>query len=189
MLTAQRQTLPGALSPLALSSVSIVVGFIGSSSLSLVINDESLCVFLTDSALVIPPLPHRKLGTHVTFVQSCKLDSWSSATIDSVVAIGGNTKVNSVYEAQLPSVNNSVDFQLPTIGVHTNSMEILAPNSSSLQDDSRSVSLQRHNSEDHRGIGHQSIDCKPHPDASMVERRAFVYSKYVLGSWKLDGKG
>ncbi|GAB5356459.1 hypothetical protein AAMO2058_000291500 [Amorphochlora amoebiformis] len=44
---------------------------------------------------------HRNLGVHISKVRSLTMDKWSTAMVNNFKKIGGNTKVNSIYEAQL----------------------------------------------------------------------------------------
>eukprot|EP00927_Polykrikos_kofoidii_P014473 TRINITY_DN16334_c0_g1_i2.p1 TRINITY_DN16334_c0_g1~~TRINITY_DN16334_c0_g1_i2.p1 ORF type:complete len:583 (+),score=158.63 TRINITY_DN16334_c0_g1_i2:54-1751(+) len=44
---------------------------------------------------------HRKLGTHLSFVQSANLDEWKDDWVESVGAMG-NLASNAIYEARLP---------------------------------------------------------------------------------------
>ncbi|PIM98745.1 putative Ca2+-dependent phospholipid-binding protein [Handroanthus impetiginosus] len=45
---------------------------------------------------------HRSLGVHISKVLSVKLDEWTHEQIDALMEMGGNTVVNSKYEACLP---------------------------------------------------------------------------------------
>lgn len=45
---------------------------------------------------------HRSLGVHITKVLSVKLDEWTNEQVDALISLGGNTLVNSRYEAVLP---------------------------------------------------------------------------------------
>ncbi|KAJ6800082.1 ADP-ribosylation factor GTPase-activating protein AGD12-like [Iris pallida] len=45
---------------------------------------------------------HKSLGTDISKVLSVTLDEWSDNEIDSMIAVGGNSYANSIYEAFLP---------------------------------------------------------------------------------------
>lgn len=45
---------------------------------------------------------HRSLGVHISKVLSVNLDEWTHEEVDSVIKCGGNTIVNSKYEACIP---------------------------------------------------------------------------------------
>lgn len=45
---------------------------------------------------------HRSLGAHISKVFSVKLDEWTNEQVDALMIMGGNTVVNSKYEALLP---------------------------------------------------------------------------------------
>ncbi|KAA8537320.1 hypothetical protein F0562_026993 [Nyssa sinensis] len=45
---------------------------------------------------------HRSLGVHISKVLSVKLDEWTDEQVDTVIHMGGNTAVNSKYEAIVP---------------------------------------------------------------------------------------
>jgi len=45
---------------------------------------------------------HRNLGVHISFVKSLTLDDWQPKLAKSFIAQGGNQKINSLYEANLP---------------------------------------------------------------------------------------
>uniref|UniRef100_A0A5B6ZGA4 Putative ADP-ribosylation factor GTPase-activating protein AGD11 isoform X1 n=1 Tax=Davidia involucrata TaxID=16924 RepID=A0A5B6ZGA4_DAVIN len=45
---------------------------------------------------------HRSLGVHISKVLSVKLDEWTDEQVDTLIHLGGNTAVNSKYEAVIP---------------------------------------------------------------------------------------
>ncbi|XP_059651982.1 probable ADP-ribosylation factor GTPase-activating protein AGD11 isoform X1 [Cornus florida] len=45
---------------------------------------------------------HRSLGVHISKVLSVKLDEWADEQVDTLIEMGGNTEVNSKYEAVIP---------------------------------------------------------------------------------------
>ncbi|XP_010246871.1 PREDICTED: probable ADP-ribosylation factor GTPase-activating protein AGD11 [Nelumbo nucifera] len=45
---------------------------------------------------------HRSLGVHISKVVSVKLDEWTDEEVDSLVNLGGNTRVNMKYENSIP---------------------------------------------------------------------------------------
>lgn len=45
---------------------------------------------------------HRSLGVHISKVFSVKLDEWTNEQVDAFEELGGNTAVNSKYEAYIP---------------------------------------------------------------------------------------
>ncbi|PKI63017.1 hypothetical protein CRG98_016656, partial [Punica granatum] len=45
---------------------------------------------------------HRSLGVHISKVLSVKLDQWTNEQVNSLLDLGGNTMVNSKYEACIP---------------------------------------------------------------------------------------
>ena len=45
---------------------------------------------------------HRGIGTHITKVKSTTLDTWPEPMVAKFHAMGGNVRVNAVYEARLP---------------------------------------------------------------------------------------
>ena len=52
---------------------------------------------------------HRSLGTHISFIRSCTLDSWTKEQYESMLNMG-NKKANEYWEANLPA-----DFLYPQI--------------------------------------------------------------------------
>ncbi|PON60043.1 Arf GTPase activating protein [Parasponia andersonii] len=45
---------------------------------------------------------HRSLGVHISKVLSVKLDEWNNEQVNTLVNLGGNTAVNTMYEACIP---------------------------------------------------------------------------------------
>ncbi|PON98829.1 Arf GTPase activating protein [Trema orientale] len=45
---------------------------------------------------------HRSLGVHISKVLSVKLDEWNDEQVNTLVTLGGNTAVNTIYEACIP---------------------------------------------------------------------------------------
>ncbi|KAK2973276.1 hypothetical protein RJ640_017493 [Escallonia rubra] len=45
---------------------------------------------------------HRSLGVHISKVLSVKLDEWTDDQVDTLLDLGGNTAINSKYEAYIP---------------------------------------------------------------------------------------
>ncbi|KAI3839452.1 hypothetical protein MKX03_017713 [Papaver bracteatum] len=52
---------------------------------------------------------HRSLGTYISKVSSVTLDDWSDEEIESMIKVGGNFSVNSIYEASIPDGSQSLE--------------------------------------------------------------------------------
>ncbi|KAL5708345.1 putative ADP-ribosylation factor GTPase-activating protein agd11 [Ranunculus cassubicifolius] len=62
---------------------------------------------------------HRSLGVHISKVLSVKLDEWTNEQVDSLADMGGNTTVNTKYEAFLS--NNNVKKPKPDSSIEERS--------------------------------------------------------------------
>lgn len=76
---------------------------------------------------------HRSLGAHISKVLSVSLDEWSDEDMESMIAVGGNSYANAIYEAFLPSdyskptSNSSNDDRLKFIRAKYELQEFLKP--------------------------------------------------------------
>eukprot|EP00250_Pteridium_aquilinum_P009923 c19030_g1_i2 orf=429-1514(-) len=77
---------------------------------------------------------HRSLGVHISKVLSVTLDDWTDSQVETMLAVGGNSSANAIYEAYIPkdvtkpTPNATVDERADFIRRKYEDQEFLKPN-------------------------------------------------------------